>query len=75
MNFECEECKGIIYWDDDWCQDDAGEYHDECREIVTARQQAEAGIPPHGYRVNTNAAYDWGNYKNTDYMEEVLDSA
>jgi hypothetical protein len=72
----CDDCGVNVFDDDDWREDEAGLHCQSCHEAYTAKAQAEAGIPPHSYRVNVayeNEAYDRSNYKRTDYMEEVLD--
>jgi recombinational DNA repair protein (RecF pathway) len=78
MFHECDDCTLTIDTDDTdmYVYDEAGIHCIECHEGYTAKAQAEAGIPPHSYRVNVayeNEAYDRSNYKRTDYMEEVLD--
>jgi hypothetical protein len=74
---DCVWCDSDIFESEDWREDESGAYHNECAFEQMEKSQAEAGIPPHSYRVNVayeNEAYDRSNYKNTDYMEEVLDA-
>jgi hypothetical protein len=72
----CDDCGRNVFDDDEWTNDEAGLHCEDCYNDYTAKAQAEAGIAPHSYRVNVeyeNEAYDRGNYKRTDYMEDVLD--
>jgi len=72
MDLSCDDCGEFD--EDGWTEDDAGLHCESCYEDYIEKSILEAGIPPHSYRVNANAAYDWGNYKNEDYLETIFDS-
>ena len=70
---QCVSCDEDIRWDvDQYCGDEAGQYHEACYEAHVQRRMYEAQVLPHPYRVNTNAAYERGHYKNEEWMESLL---
>ena len=76
MFHECDDCNISVDPDaDSFVEDEAGLHCQSCHEAYTAKSMAEAGIPPHAYRVNVayeNEAYDRSNYKHSEWLEDIL---
>jgi hypothetical protein len=70
----CTLCLNIVAVYDTWREDESGVQHQECFDERSDREQTYwSGF----YRpaVHSSGGYDWGDPKNADYMNWVLDYA
>jgi hypothetical protein len=81
-NYECLHCDKTIENIDELVYDDAGEYHEDCHDDYNLQESAYWLAWYNGEKIRRGAAhapsndgYDWGDPKNSDYIEHILDNA
>ena len=75
MITECEHCQETTIDTDsgDYRQDESGYYHDECWESLTRSEMAYWLSRYKPKPASDHLAYNWGDPKNPDYMEWLVE--
>jgi hypothetical protein len=75
MITECEHCREntIDTESGDHYQDESGYYHDECQESLTQKEMDYHLSRYTPKPASEHLAYEWGDPKNADYMEWVVE--
>jgi len=79
-NYQCEICNNTIENENEAIHDDAGQYHEDCHDEHQIQESAYwlawyKGEKAKSVLVDDGQGYDWGDPKNSQYLEHILDNA